>query len=325
MTASNDRRLRVLVWHVHGAWAHSLITGRHEYLLPTTPEKDARGTGKSGRDWPHGTEISPVELADADIDVVVFQRPEEIDWFREWSGRAPAEDVPAVYVEHNTPRGDVPNTRHPLADRDDIPIVHVTHFNQLMWDCGRAPNLVIEHGVEDPGWLYTGELDRAAVVINEPIRRWRVTGTDLLPEFSVPLDVFGMGGDGLDGKLGLPSDRLTVAGDLPSAQLHREMARRRMYVHPFRWTSLGLALIEAMMLGMPVVALATTEAVNAVPSDAGVLSTRLDELAAAARAFLADREVAASYGKHARAAALARFSLPVFQRHWDDLFAELVR
>ena len=37
------------------------------------------------------------------------------------------------------------------------------------------------------------------------------------------------------------------------------MARRRLYLHPVRWTSLGLSLLEAMHLGMPVVALATTE------------------------------------------------------------------
>ena len=39
-----------------------------------------------------------------------------------------------------------------------------------------------------------------------------------------------------------------------------------------RWTSLGLSLLEAMQLGMPVVALATTEATVAVPPEAGVVS-----------------------------------------------------
>ena len=58
--------------------------------------------------------------------------------------------------------------------------------------------------------------------------------------------------------------------DLPQDRLHTELARRRCYLHPIRWTSLGLSLIEAMHLGMPVVALATTEAVEAVPPQAGV-------------------------------------------------------
>ena len=66
---------------------------------------------------------------------------------------------------------------------------------------------------------------------------------------------------------------------MPQDRLHDEMARRRVYLHPIRWTSLGLSLIEAMHLGMPVVALATTEAAEAVPPAAGVLSTRVDRLA----------------------------------------------
>ena len=49
-----------------------------------------------------------------------------------------------------------------------------------MWDCGRAPTMVIEHGIPDPGHRYTGGIDRLAAVVNEPVRRWRVAGTDLL-------------------------------------------------------------------------------------------------------------------------------------------------
>jgi hypothetical protein len=37
---------------------------------------------------------------------------------------------------------------------------------------------VIEHGVADPGLRYTGRMPRLAFVVNEPVRRWRVTGTD---------------------------------------------------------------------------------------------------------------------------------------------------
>ena len=45
-----------------------------------------------------------------------------------------------------------------------------------------------------------------------------------------------------------------------------------------RWTSLGLSLLEAMSLGMPVVVLGSTEAAEAVPGDAGIVSTRLATL-----------------------------------------------
>lgn len=308
--------MRILVWHVHGSWMTAFVHGRHEYLVPVTPNRGPNGLGRATTyEWPdNAIEVPPERLRDEHVDVVVLQRPHEIDLARQWLGR----DVPMIYVEHNTPKGDVPESRHPMADRDDLVLVHVTHFNQLFWDAGRTPVTVIEHGVPDPGHLYTGELPRAAAVINEPIRRWRVAGTDLLPRFA-PVDVFGMG------TAPLAEHGLTPQDDLPQRRMHRELARRRVYVHPNRWTSLGLSLLEAMTMGMPVVVLASTEAVEAVPPEAGVLSTRPDVLAEAVRSYLADPALARQAGKAARAAALERYSLHRFLGDWDRLLLEVTR
>jgi len=265
-------------------------------------------------------EVPPDELREADIDAVVLQRPEEIDLTVEWLGSRPGTDLPAVYVEHNTPRGHAANSRHPLADQDDIAIVHVTHYNELMWDNGIAPTVVIEHGVLDPGHRYTGELARAAVLINEPVRRGRIVGTDLLPTFAraAPIDLYGIDVDGVT------IDGVTPIGDLSQDALHTEMARRRVYVHTARWTSLGLSLVEAMHLGMPVVAVASAEAATAVPREAGVVSTDVVELASAVRTFCSDPELATRVGKSAREYALTRFGLETFLHRWDTLLAALL-
>jgi hypothetical protein len=272
-----------------------------------------------GRDWPaNAVEIPFDRVHQEPVDVVVLQEPDQIQLADRLLG---GRQVPMIYVEHNTPKGNVPSTRHPIADRDDIPLVHVTHFNDLMWDSGRAPTTVIEHGVVDPGERYTGELARAGVVINEPVRRGRVTGTDLLPAFAaaVPLDIFGMGLDGLDDCGG----RLEPHGDLPTRQLHDELARRRVYLHTTRWTSLGLSLIEAMHLGMPVVALATTEASRAVPPDAGLVSADVDELVNGLHWLVGEPEQARRIGKQAREYALANYGLARFLGDWDELLTEV--
>ncbi|GAA3166173.1 glycosyltransferase [Planomonospora alba] len=316
--------MRILLWHVHGSWTTSFVHGEHDYLIPLTPDRGPDGRGRARTfPWPdRAREVPADRLRGEEVDLVVLQRPHELDLAERWLGRRPGRDVPAVYVEHNTPKGEVPATRHPLADRADVPIVHVTNFNALFWDNGRAPVRIIEHGVLDPGHLYTGELPRAGVVVNEPVRRERVAGTDLLPRFAeeVPLDVFGMGVTGLPDHLGVP---VGVFEDLPQARMHAELARRRVYLHPYRWTSLGLSLIEAMMLGMPVVALAATEAVEAVPPEAGVISTRVPVLVAALEAFSGEPELARQVGKHARAAALARYGLGRFLADWDRLIGEV--
>jgi glycosyltransferase involved in cell wall biosynthesis len=307
--------VRILLWHVHGSWTTAFVQGRHDYLLPLVPDRGPDGRGRALTwEWPQSAiEVTREEARDARVDAVILQRPVELERSaREWLGDR---RVPTIYVEHNAPQGRIAEMRHPAADRDDVTVVHVTHFNDLFWDCGRTRTRVIEHGIVDPGYRYTGGTPRAAVVINEARRRSRVTGTDLLDRFAgdgVPIDLFGMDAQALGG-----------VDDVPQHRLHDEMARRRVYLHPIRWTSLGLSLIEAMHLGMPVVALATTEAPEAVPAAAGVLSTSVERLADAARGFLADSERAREAGVAAREAALQRFGLQRFLDDWDDLLEEV--
>jgi glycosyltransferase involved in cell wall biosynthesis len=308
--------MNILLWHVHGSWTTAFVQGPHLYLLPVLPDRGAAGRGRARTwEWPDSAlELSPRQLRDARIDAVVLQRPQEEQLVREWTGREPGRDLPAVYVEHNAPQGRIAEMRHPVADRDDLTLAHVTNFNDLFWDAGSTPTTVVEHGIVDPGYRYTGELAEAAVAINEPRRRGRVTGTDLLPRLNheVTLRLFGIGAAELGG-----------IENLEQGRLHTEMARRRAYLHPIRWTSLGLSLIEAMQLGMPVVALATTEAVEAVPPEAGFLSTRVEALSAALRELMADPDLALARGREARRVALERFGLERFLRDWNDLLEEV--
>lgn len=318
--------MRVLIWHVHGSWTTSLVQGNHDFVLPLVGDRGPDGRGRAQTwDWPRNAlEVPAAELAETDFDVAVLQRPRELQLLEEWTGRRPGVDVPALYVEHNAPDGPAASTRHPLAEQDTIPIVHVTHFNWLMWDNGVAPAEVVEHGVIDPGYRYTGERAAVAAVVNEPVRRWRVAGTDTLVELSgqVPVEVFGMG------MAALSAHAPEVSGvheNLRQDALHDELGRCRAYFHPYRWTSLGLALIEAMMIGLPALAWATTAAADAVPARAGVLSADPAVLSAAARRWLHDPEEARHYGLAAREHALVRYGLDRFLSDWDRLLKEVVR
>src|SRR4051794_15021116 len=305
--------MRILLWHVHGAWTTAFVQGEHEYVVPVLPDRGPDGRGRAQTYvWPDSVaELPPEALRDEPFDAVLFQRPHELDLAAEWLG---PRELPAIYVEHNAPQGRIAEMRHAMSDREDVALVHVTHFNALFWDAGATPVRVIEHGIVDPGPRYSGELPRAAVVINEARRRGRVTGTDLLERFgrAVGVDLFGMDAPALGGQ------------DMPQADLHAAMARRRVYLHPIRWTSLGLSLLEAMHLGMPVVALGATEAYEAVPPGAGIVSTRLDVLEAALRELAADAAQARERGAAARAAALDRYGLGRFLADWDALLASVV-
>jgi len=318
MSVSGPER-SLLVWHVHGSWTESFVAGRHRYLIPRNANRDAFGRGVCGRNWRRAQEISSERLRDEDIDLVVLQRQEEIELATRWLGRRPGIDIPAVYVEHNAPRPFAAESVHPVADRDDIPLIHVTDFNRLMWNNGSAPTRVITHGIADPGQLYTGEIPAAATMINEPSRRWRTVGADLLAQLAshAPIDVWGIDTEQLNDRLW--NGHVRGKGDVPAPRLLHQVARRRVYLHTARWTSLGMSLVEAMYLGMPVVAVASTMAPLVVPAEAGVVSADVKTLAFALEAFITDLPAATAAGKAARDFAMAHFTLERFLAEWDEV------
>jgi hypothetical protein len=309
--------MKIFGWHVHGSYSTALVQGGHDYFVPVVPGRGPNGRGRAqSYAWPDNVrEVEMCAAADLDIDVVVLQRPHEFDLAPRWlGGRQPGRDIPAVYLEHNTPPDLRGGARHPSADRFDLTVVHVTHCNALYWDTGCAPVRVVEHGIVDPGYQYTGEQLRMAVVINDASRRGRAVGADLIPRFATaaPVDLFGMNAAALGGVEDLDQDRL-----------HREMAARRVYVHTPRWTSLGLSLLEAMHLGMPVVALAATEVPRAVPPGCGFTSTSVDELVDACRQLLAEPDLARALGRRAREHARVHYGLERFLADWDQIFSEV--
>lgn len=319
--------MRVLIWHVHGSWMTSFVSGPDDFVVPVLPDRGPDGRGRARTwAWPEAVrEVEPDRLRDEPIDVVVLQRPQELDLLRAWTGRRAGRDIPAVYVEHNAPPGGAATTVHPLADRDDIVLAHVTAYNALMWDSGRAPTTVIDHGIPDPGHRYTGHLPRLAAVVNEPLRRRRVAGTDILLRLAadLPVEVYGMGVAALADPAPALRDRLY--DDVPQQLMHLMLGAARAYLHPFRWTSLGLSLIEAMMLGMPVLAVDSTAAHDAVPPGAGVVSADPEILLDTGRLWLADPDVARRVGSAARRHALRRFGLSRFLADWQALLKEVTR
>jgi len=136
------------------------------------------------------------------------------------------------------------------------------------------------------------------------------------------VDVFGMGTQPLTTS-SFPHE-VIGHGDLPHAAMHDLLAHRRVYAHLCRYTSLGLSLLEAMYLGMPVVALSVTEAPEALAGSAAVVSNDLQRLQIAVRDYLHDPDRAVSDGRSNRAHVLARHALPRFHAEWDQLLKEVL-
>jgi glycosyltransferase involved in cell wall biosynthesis len=110
-------------------------------------------------------------------------------------------------------------------------------------------------------------------------------------------------------------------GALGYDRLHAFASRYRFFFNPIRYTSLGLAVCEAMMIGMPIIGLATTEMVSVVENGvSGYVSTDVSRLVAHMRHLLADPAEARRLGNGARRTARERFAIERFARDWDETF-----
>jgi glycosyltransferase involved in cell wall biosynthesis len=202
------------------------------------------------------------------------------------------------------------------VDDPSVLLVHCTAFNRLMWDNGRTPTKVIDHGVMVPEHVrYTGEIERGIVIVNNLARRGRLAGADVYEQMreNVPLDLVGM-----------ESEEVGGLGEVQPPQLPEFEARYRFFFNPIRYTSLGLAILEAMMIGLPIVGLATTELVTVIRNgENGFIDTEPTKLIPHIRRLLADPKEARHLGEAARAMALERFNIRRFARDWEQTIWEV--
>jgi glycosyltransferase involved in cell wall biosynthesis len=129
----------------------------------------------------------------------------------------------------------------------------------------------------------------------------------------VPLDLVGMDAQSAGG-----------IGEIGNLDLAAFSARYRFFFNPIRWTSLGLAIVEAMMIGMPIIGLATTELATVIRNDdSGCVHTDINVLVEAMHRLLRDPAEARRLGEGARRVALERFHIDRFARQWTDTLREV--
>ena len=309
------QRLNILIWHIHGSYLNTLARIDHNWYLPIKPGRPEGYGGRGPTFDLHGyvREVPAEQVRDLKLDLVIYQTPKNYleDQFEILS--AEQRWLPRIYLEHNTPKPSAVDTCHPVDD-PGVLLVHVTHYNRLMWDNGRTPTMVIEHSVAiDPSIRYSGHRESGITVVNGMQKRPRIAGYDVFLQArqAVPLDAAGMETEAFGG-----------LGDVPYRDLHRLVADYRFLFSPIRYTSLPLAVIEAMTIGMPVVALETTELPTVIShGETGYISCNVDELIRCMRFLLSDREEACRLGRNAQVVARERFGLDRFIRDWNEAFA----
>jgi hypothetical protein len=310
---THEPRLQVFTWHVHGSYLYYLSQGNYDIYIPVNEERSEGYYGR-GETFPFGDnviEIPASEVKTMGFDCILFQSEKNYmtDQFEILSTEQ--RQLPRVYVEHNTPEGHPTNTRH-IMDDPDVVMVHVTHFNKLMWHNTTPYVKVIEHGITKSAIEYKGNLAKGITVINHIEQRGRITGWDVFEEVRkhVPIDLVGMG-----------TSKSGGLGEILHPDLPEFLSQYRFFFNPIRYTSFGLAVCEAMMVGMPVVALATTEYASVIKNgDSGFINTNIDALIEDMQLLLSDRILAKTIGIEAQTIAKNRFNINRFTNEWYEVF-----
>ncbi|NIM41128.1 MAG: glycosyltransferase [Hydrogenophaga sp.] len=315
----SGRRLRILTWHVHGNYLYNLTQVPHDFWLVTDEARSPQRTGRVGAlPWGDNVHEAPAaDLASMSFDLVLYQSRQAWEVDRERYLSAAQRRLPRIVLEHDPPQLHPTDTPHWCDDPGAL-LVHVTPFNALMWDNGHVPVRVVEHGVKPLAPVeWSGHLARGVVVVNHIGRRGRRLGLDLWRRFGaqVPLTLVGMGSEAVGGQ-----------GEVAQLDMPAVLAAHRFYCHPVRYTSLGLAVIEAMMAGLPVVGLATTELVTVIRNGHnGYIDTEPQRLVPVMRALSEDRDLALQWGQAARRTAQERFSIDRFVSDWLAVLDEVAR
>jgi hypothetical protein len=313
----NNNTLRIFTWHIHGTYLYYLSRGNYTIYIPVNKTKDEGYYGR-GNTFPFGDNVIEIEASavrDQQFDCILFQTNKNflVDQYEILSDEQ--RRLPRIYLEHDPPRTHPTDAKHPMDDPDVI-MVHVTHYNKLMWWNNARIVKVIEHGVPKPAYSYSGEIAKGIVVINHLHQRGRLLGADIFEEVirQVPLELIGMG-----------TERFGGLGEVLHPQLPGYIRRYRFFFNPIRYTSMGLAVCEAMLLGMPIVALSTTEYPSVLQDRAtGYISNDIDYLVNRMHALLDDRQLASTLGAEARRVAETRFDLSRFTTEWEDLFRSAI-
>jgi glycosyltransferase involved in cell wall biosynthesis len=311
------RPLNILTWHTHGSYLYYLTQLQHQFYVLSKPGRPAGYGGRSGQmRWGDNVHDLPVEQARGQqFDCIIFQDDAQFEKDQYEFLSAAQRALPRIYIEHDPPRGHPTDTGH-LVDDPGAMLVHVSHFNALMWDNRSTPHRVIEHGVVVPPQVtYRGDLDSGLVIINNLAQRGRRLGVDVFQSArkQVPLDLVGMGAEQLDG-----------LGEVAHAELPAFAARYRYLFNPIRYTSLGLAVIESMMIGMPVVALATTEMSTVIDNgESGYIDTKLSTLLLHMKELRRSPALARLLGNTARRRARERFGIERFCADWNAVLREV--
>ncbi len=321
------RRLRIFTWNIHHPYLGALVKTGHDFYFPVKPGQPYHYAGApvEGRLLENVHEIPAEEAREHDYDLILIHTHHELAEERFAVLSKEQQRIPKIMMHHTPP------WKHPerwlekfyatLPEVDAL--VHLTEYNRRHWNEQLNPYIrrdlrqeTIYHGIElDPSILWTGNRAKAVTAMNYFSQRPRDTGPRHWRNVTahVPCDLFGA-----------DSERMGGHGLVTHEEIRRVFAKYRAYFNPTYLSSVPMAMLEAMSVGVAPVSRATTEMPNIITNGRnGFVHRRPGELVESIKRLIADRDLSHHLGAAAQQTIKERFGMVRFLKQWNDLFTEV--
>lgn len=297
-----NHRYKIFTWPAHQQYFFELAQGDFDFYIPANQSASFKAQFSTQKNV---TAVDFSEIKNLDFDLILFQDEKnyQTDQFEFLSDQQ--RQLPKIYLEHHPPKQHPTNAKHVVEDVD-IELVHTNSYNALMWDNNQLNVTVIEKGVPVLPISFSGEIAQGVVVLEEFPADDRVTGADILRQV----------------KEALPITTIQIGKDGVSYQnLAEKISKYRFLFCPDRYASLPFSVFKAMMLGMPVVGLATTVLPTIIENEvSGFVHSDLNYLIAKMQVLMNDAPLAIQIGTKAHEQAAELFSSNRFLSAWNQLF-----
>jgi hypothetical protein len=301
-----NQRYKIFTWPTQQQYLFELAQGDFDIYIPKGQNQSFQKQFSSQKNI---IEVDPEAIKDLQFDCILFQNEYSYQTAQYEVLSDEQRQLPKIYLEYNPPKQHPTNAKHFVEDLS-VQLVHVNHYNALMWDKNELPVTVIETGVATETASYSGEIASGVIVIEENPSDDRVTGHDIFLQVkeALPLAVIQIGKD-----------------NVTYQNLPEKLSHYRFLFCPDRYASPGFAVYQALTLGMPVVGLATTELPTLISNEvSGFADSDLNYLICKMKALLEDQQLAIQIGLEARKSALQRFSLNRFLVDWKQVVENAV-
>lgn len=301
-----NQRYKIFTWPVRQQYLFQLAQGDFDIYIPSGQNESFRKQFSAQKNV---IEIDFNAIKEVQFDCILFQDEHSYTTAQFEVLSAQQLQLPKIYLEHHPPKQHPTNAKHLVEDRE-VQLIHINHYNALMWDNNQVPVAVIENGVATETASFTGEKASGVVVLEEYPADDRVTGHDIFMQVkeALPLNVIQIG-----------------KNNIMYQNLPEKISEYRFLFCADRYQSLQFAVYQALMIGMPVVGLATTDLPIVINNEvSGFADSDLNYLIDKMQQLLADPKLAAQIGSEARKSALLRFGLNRFLADWKQVLQNAV-